>query len=72
MTRPVKTRFSLPLDEEHRCSGNNSASRAVDALMREAQERFVGAGPRERVDLACTVMACAAADAPDVVREFAA
>ena len=53
-------------------SGNNGASRPVDAFMREAQERFVGAGPRERVDLACTVMACAAADAPEFVWESAA
>ena len=54
------------------CSGNNGASRPVDAFMREAQERLVGTGPRERIDLACTVMACAAADALDVVRESAA
>ena len=47
-------------------SGNNGASRPVDAFMRETHERFVGAGPGERVDLACTVMACAAADALDV------
>ena len=53
-------------------SGNNGASRPVDVFMDEAQERFIGADPRERADLACTVMACAAADAPDVVREFAA
>ena len=54
------------------CSGNNGASRPVDALMRKAQERLVGADSHERVDLACTVMACAAADALDVVRESAA
>ena len=54
------------------CSGNNGASRPVDALMREAQERLVGADSRERDELAGTVMACAAADAPDVVRESAA
>ena len=54
------------------CFRNNGASRAVDAFMREAQERLVGADSHERVDLACTVMACAAADAPDVVRELAA
>ena len=61
-----------PLDEEHRRSGSNGASRAVDAFMREARERFVGASRHERNELAGTVMACAAADAPDVVREFAA
>ena len=47
-------------------SGANGASRAVDAFMREAQERLAGAGPRERDELAVTVMACAAADALDV------
>ena len=54
------------------CSGDNGASRPVDALMREAQERLVGSDSHERVDLACTVMACAAADTPDVVGELAA
>ena len=55
------------------CSGNNGASRPVDALMREAQERLVGACTRrERDELAGTVMACAAADALDVVRVLAA
>ena len=54
------------------CSGNNGASRPVDALMRKAQERLVGADSHERVDLACTVMACAAAGTLDVVRESAA
>ena len=54
------------------CFGNNGAPRPVDALMRKAQERLVGADSHERVDLACTVMACAAADALDVVRESAA
>ena len=53
------------------CSGNNGASRAIDAFMREAQERRVGAGSHERDELACMVMACAAADALDVVRESA-
>ena len=48
---------------EHYCSGNNGASRPVDAFMREAQERLVGAEPHERNELAGTVMACAAADA---------
>ena len=48
-------------------SGANGASRAVDAFMREAQERLAGAGPPERGELAVTVMACAAADALDVV-----
>ena len=54
------------------CSGDNGAFRPVDALMREAQERLVGACTRERDELAGTVMACAAADALDVVRESAA
>ena len=54
------------------CFRNNGASRAVDAFMREAQERFVGAGLSEREELAGTVMACAAADALDVVWESAA
>ena len=57
---------------ERYCSGNNGASRPVDVLMREAQERLVGACTRERDELAGTVMACAAADALDVVRESAA
>ena len=57
---------------DHHSFGSNGASRPVDAFMHEAQERFVGADPRERTDLACTVMACAAADAPGIVREFAA
>ena len=50
-------------------SGNNGASRAVDALMCKAQERPVS--PSERDDLARTVMACAATGAPDVVWESA-
>ena len=54
------------------CSGNNGASRPVDALMREAQKRLVGADSHEREELAGTVMACAAADALDVVRVSAA
>ena len=53
-------------------SGNNGSSRPVDTLMHEAQKRLVGADSHERVALACTVMACAAADALDVVRESAA
>ena len=57
---------------ERYCSGNDGASRPVDAFMREAQERLVGSDPHERDDLACTVMACAAADPLDVVRESAA
>ena len=57
---------------EHYCSGNNGASRPVDAFMREAQERLVGAEPHERNELAGTVMACAAADALGVVRESVA
>ena len=48
-------------------SGSNGASRPVDAFMREAQKRLVDADPHERDELAGTVMACAAADAPDVV-----
>ena len=57
---------------EHYCSGNNGASRPVDAFMREARKQLVGANSRERNELACTVMACVAADALDVVRELAA
>ena len=53
------------------CSGNNGASRAVDAFMHEAQERLVDASPRERDELAVAVMACAAADARDVLWESA-
>ena len=52
-------------------SGNNGASRAVDALMREAQEKLV-MGPGERDELARTVMACAATDASGVVWKSAA
>ena len=48
-------------------SGNNGASRAVDAFMREAQERLVDASPSERGELAAAVMACAAADVRDVL-----
>ena len=57
---------------EHHCSGNNGASRPVDAFMREAREQLVRASSHERNELACTVMACVAADALDVVRELAA
>ena len=57
---------------EHYCSGNNGASRPVDAFMREVREQLVGANSRERDELACTVMACAAADVLDVVRESVA
>ena len=53
-------------------SGNNGASRAVDALMREAQEKPVVMGPGERDELARTVMACAATDASGVVWKSAA
>ena len=53
------------------CSGNNGASRAVDAFMRETQERLVDASPPEREELAVAVMACAAADARDVLWESA-
>ena len=51
--------------------GSNGAGRAVDAFMREAQERLVDASPRERDELAGAVMACAAADARDVLWESA-
>ena len=57
---------------DHHSFGSNGASRPVDAFMRESQDRLVDAALRERNDLACTVMACAAADAPGIVREFAA
>ena len=57
---------------ERYCSGNDGASRPVDVFMRKAQERLVDADPHQRVVLACEVMACAAADPPDVVRESAA
>ena len=53
-------------------SGSNGISRPVDAFMREAQERLVGAEPHERNELAGTVMACTAADALGVVRESVA
>ena len=53
-------------------SGNNGVSRAVDALMREAQEKPVVEGPGERDELARTVMACAATDASGVVWKSAA
>ena len=53
-------------------SGNNGASRPVDALMREAQEKPVVEGPGERDELARTVMACAATDASGVVWKAAA
>ena len=43
-----------------------------DAIMHEAREWLVDAGRRERIDLAGTVMACAAVEAPGVVRELAA
>ena len=43
-----------------------------DAIMHEVRERLVGAGRRERNELAGTVMAYAAADAPGIVRELAA
>ena len=52
---------------ERYCSRSNGASRPVDAFMREAQERLAGADSHERSELAGTVMACAAADALDVV-----
>ena len=52
---------------ERYCSGSNGAARPVDTIMREAQERLAGADSHERNELAGTVMACAAADALDVV-----
>ena len=51
---------------DHYSSGSNGASRPVDVFMRESQDRLAGADPRERNELAGTVMACAAADALDV------
>ena len=57
---------------ERYCSGNNGASRPVDAFMREARERLVGADSRERDELAGTVMACVAADALEFAWESAA
>ena len=46
-------------------SDGDTASRPVEAFMREAQERLVAAGSHERDELAVAVMACAAADAPE-------
>ena len=53
-------------------SGSNGASRPVDAFIREAQERLAGVDSHERDELAGTVMACAAADALDIVWRSAA
>ena len=58
--------------DRHSSGSNGISRRPVDAFMREAQERLVGAEPHERNELAGTVMACAAADALDVVRESVA
>ena len=49
-----------------------TAPRAVDAYMREAQERLDSPGRRERDELAVAVMACASADAPEFLPERAA
>ena len=49
-----------------------AASRAVDVFLREAQERLVAADRSQRDDLAAAVMACAAADAPELGLERAA
>ncbi len=53
-------------------SHNGTAARAVDAFMREAQERLVSPGGRERDELAVAVMACASADVPEFAPERAA
>ncbi len=50
-------------------SDDGAALRPVDTLMRQAQERLVAAGRRERDELAVDVMACAAADAPEFAPE---
>ena len=50
-------------------SHNGTAPRAVDAFMREAQERLVSPGRRERDELAVAVMACASADVPEFAPE---
>ena len=57
---------------DHYCSDNDTAYRAVDVFLREAQERLATAEPHERDELALAVMACAAADAPEFVSERAA
>ena len=54
------------------CTDSDTASRAVDVFMREAQEQLATAEPHERDELALAVMACAAADAPEFVPERAA
>ena len=55
--------------QDRYCSGNGAAPRPVDTLMRDRRELLTAdLGHREREDLACAVMACAAANAP----EFAA
>ena len=53
-------------------SGNNGASRAVDAFIREAQDKLAVLGSSERDELARKVMACAATDALGVVWESVA
>ena len=53
-------------------SGSNGASRPVDALLRGAQERLVGADSHERDEFARTLMACAATDAAGIVWQSAA
>ena len=56
--------------QDRHFSGNGATHRPVDALMREQRELLAATDldQRERDDLACTIMACAAVDAP----EFAA
>ena len=56
--------------QDRYCSGNGAAPRPVDTLMRDRRELLTATelGHRDREDLACAVMACAAANAP----EFAA
>ena len=56
--------------QDRHLSGNGATHRPVDALMREQREPLAATDldQRERDDLACTIMACAAAKAP----EFAA
>ena len=61
---------SDPIDW-HVSSGNNGASRAVDALIRETREKLVVVGPSGRDELARMVMACAAMD-PGIVWASAA
>ena len=54
------------------CIDGDTGHRAVDVFMREAHEQLATADPDERGELAFAVMACAAADAPEFVPEWAA